>query len=342
MNLITHSKPWISDSDIESVEKVMLSGMIAKGEHVRAFESAVSRYLGTPESVAVGSGTAALVLAMRAMGIGKGDEVILPTYVCISVANAVKAVGAVPVLCDVGICWNMTPEEVEKRITGKTKAIILVHIFGIASDPEPFLGFNIPVIEDCCQAFGASANGRKTGTAGKVGIFSFNAIKCLTTGEGGMATSSDSALISRMKELRSSNAVPSPMTDIQAVLGLSQLSRYDEILSRRAAIAEKYFSGLPKNLTERISGVRRDSMFFRFPLIASEDFEEARRHFESRGIAVRKGVDSLIHRQFGLSDAQFRNATELFNNTISLPIYPALSQEEAGAVLGEAVSYWRR
>jgi len=339
---ITHSKPWIDDSDVRAMRQSMSSGMIAAGDNVREFEEAVAGYYGTAGCVAAGSGTAAIILALKALKIGTGDEVILPTYVCVSVANAVRAVGATPILCDVGKQWNMTPKEVEPHISKKTKAIIVVHIFGIAADTAAFLDFGVPVIEDCCQAFGSLTKGTKTGTVGTFGIFSFNAIKCLTTGEGGMATSIDPALVGRMRELKASNEVASPMSDMQAALGLNQLARYDEILKRRLAIAERYFERLPKRLTARLSEVSKESIFFRFPLIVSEDFEALRRACEERGFAVRKGVDALIHRQFGLPDEAFPNACELFKKTLSLPIYPALKEKELEIVLKETARLWTR
>ncbi len=333
LKIITHSKPWITDADMRAVKEAVSSRMISRGAGVKAFEEAVSGYNGTAGSVAVGSGSAAIILALKALNIGPGDEVILPTYVCVSVANAVKAALAIPVLCDVGEHWNMTPEEVAPHISKKTKALIVVHMFGIAADSEAFLRFGVPVIEDCAQAFGASRGNRKVGTIGTVGIFSFHAIKCLTTGEGGMATSMDPTLIDRMRELRACNAVASPMTDIQAALGSSQLARYGEMLSRRKAIAEKYFKRLPARLTARLSEVGRDSIFFRFPLIVSGDFEARRNACEAAGFAVRKGVDALIHRESGASDKDFPNATKLFEKTLSVPIYPALTDREIGIVL---------
>lgn len=331
--LITHSKPWLNDTDIDAVDSALAGGMIAGGVKVREFEKAVSEYHGTTGSVAVGSGTAAIVLALKALDIGKGDEVILPTYVCISVLHAVKAVGAVPVLCDVGRHWNMTPEEVKPHISKNTKALIVVHIFGIAADTAKFLRFGLPVIEDCCQAFGAVTGGKKAGTVGACGVFSFNAIKCITTGEGGMTTSTDPVLVERMRALKASNSIASPMSDLQAVLGLSQLARYDEMLNRRRAIAQKYFSRLPSRLTARLSEVKEGSIFFRFPLTVSGDFEALRKDCEEKGFAVRKGVDALIHRKFGSADKDFPNASGLFETTLSLPIYPALMEEDVDLIL---------
>lgn len=335
-DLITHSKPWINDDDICAVNEVLSSGMMAGGIKVREFEEAVSKYYDTAGSVAAGSGTAAIVLALKALNIGKGDEVILPTYVCISVANAVKAVGAVPVLCDVGRHWNMTPEEVKPHISGRTRALIVVHIFGIAADTGGFLELGLPVIEDCCQAFGVMTKKRYAGTVGAFGIFSFNAIKCMTTGEGGMVTSADPDLVERARGLKASGDVVSPMSDIQAALGLSQLARYDEMLKRRRTIAQKYFNRLPSRLTSRLRETGQDNIFFRFPLTISGNFETIRESCEEKGFAVRKGVDALIHRKFGLADEAFPNASELFKTTLSLPIYPALGERDIDLILEES------
>lgn len=165
-----------------------------------------------------------MILALKALGVGQTDEVILPTYVCRSVIEAIFTVGARPVLCDIGNEWTITAETVATKVTPRTAAIIVVHIFGIRTDTASLERFDVPIIEDACQAFTAKAieTGRDTG--GSVAVLSFHAIKCLTTGEGEMAVSNDTGLVKRMREFRDGvdsapgNRVASPMTDLQAAL----------------------------------------------------------------------------------------------------------------------------
>jgi UDP-4-amino-4-deoxy-L-arabinose-oxoglutarate aminotransferase len=344
--MIAHSKPWITDSDLRAVDTVLTSGMIAQGKLVREFEVKVAQYLGVADGVAVNSGTAALVLALKALGVGPNCEVIIPTYVCKSVAEAVISAGARPILCDVGDEWNMTVETVALKVTPRTAAIIVVHIYGIPADTYSFKKFGVPIIEDACQAFGASIHGAKVGTIGTIGVFSFHATKCLTTGEGGMAVSNDPDLIERMRVLRDGlnfalgERVASPMTDLQAALGLSQLSRYSEFLSRRKEIADLYFTKLSECHVQLPKAIREKSIFFRFPLRVQGDFDMHRQQFEKLGVHVRRGVDALLHRIMGLDKHLFPVAEKLFAETVSIPIYPALKEKEVETVIEACHTIW--
>jgi perosamine synthetase len=218
---ISHSKPWITEEDQHAVNTVLRSGMIAQGAMATEFENSVSTYLDVKAGVATASGTSALVLGLKALDISRDSEVIVPSYVCQNVLEAVITVGAVPVICDVGRDWVVTIKEIEPLITKHTAAIIAVHIFGLASDVSAIQSFGIPVIEDACQAFGLKVNGVPAGGLGDIGLLSFHATKCLTTAEGGMLVSNNSDLISRAKRLRDGDVpvgvrVPAPFSDVQA------------------------------------------------------------------------------------------------------------------------------
>lgn len=349
--MISHSKPHIIRADLDAVDRVLATGMIAQGQLVEKFEQAVADYLKSAGGVATGSGTASIVLALKALNVRAGDEVILPTYVCKSVAEAVMTIGAVPVLCDVGEQWNMTLETVARKISARTAAIIVVHIFGIPADTYGFREFGLPIIEDCCQAFGARVDGAYAGTIGDVGVFSFHAIKCLTTGEGGMAVTNDSRLLETMRRLRDSTngaaleaRLASPMTDLQAALGLSQLSRYDQFLSRRKELAELYFDELRHSCAVTLpESVRAESIFYRFPVMARDvEFEAARQSFDALGVQVRRGVDRLLHRMIGKGGVDsFPVAERLFHQTVSIPLYPALGEEEMRKVVVACRTIWK-
>ena len=331
--MINHSKPWIHDDDIRSVNLVLYSENIAQGQMVCEFEASVARYNGFRMGAAVSSGTAALVFALKALHVQDGDEVIIPTYVCRNVADAVLHVGALPVFCDVDFCWNMTAELTEKHISPRTKAIVVVHLFGIPIDVRPFVQLGLPVIEDGCQAFGAENNKKKVGMVGDMGIFSFHATKCLTTGEGGMIVTNSEELAGRILDLCGDNSIVAPMSDIQASLGISQLSRYDEFLKRRKKLAHRYFDELPEYLMVRMNNIRNSSIFYRFLLTSDIDFHRVQETFLSHDIAIRRGVDALLHRKYGLSDDAYLNAAQLFDTTISIPIYPSLTDDEQEQVI---------
>jgi UDP-4-amino-4-deoxy-L-arabinose-oxoglutarate aminotransferase len=336
--MITHSKPWIIDADRYAVDTVLAGGLIAQGEHVRELERECARYLSTADAVAVGSGTAALILALRALQLTEGAEIILPTYVCRNVVEAVITVGCSPVLCDVGDTWNVTVELVGRAMSRRTGAIIIVHTFGIPVDTQRFQQFGVPIVDDACQAFGASLGGHMSGTVGEVGVFSFHATKCLTTGEGGLAVSNNRQLVERMRALRDGRVgeaprIASPMSDLEAALGRSQLGRYGEFLNRRRELARVYLDELADCAIDLPWNIRETSIFFRFPIRLKRGFEAFRECLAGQGIQVRRGVDSLLHWTVQQRGRGFANAELLFAETASLPIYPALTMVEQEKII---------
>ena len=337
--IIPHSRPTIDEVDLKAVSEVLRTGMIAEGELVHKFEQEISNYLGIAGGIAISSGSSALFLALLALGASAGKEAILPTYVCSSVLDAVNWAGATPVLCDVGDDWCMNLDTVKPYISEKTVAIIVAHIFGISADVKSIAKLGIPVIEDCAQSLGGQMDGQKLGTFGSVCVCSFHATKLLTTGEGGMVLTKDPRLLDKLRQLKYGEAnvyrlrYKTPMTDIQAALGLSQVQRYDGFLERRREIANTYFvklNGLPIQLPENI---RDRSIFFRFPLRVKGDFEKFRKAFEAYGVHVRRGVDKLLHRQLGLDPTLFPRAELCFKQTVSIPLYPSLSEDDIKRII---------
>lgn len=324
-SIISHSKPTLTSRDKDALLKVLHSKMIARGDRVIEFESKVANYLGLKGGVATSSGTAAFFLSLKALGIGKGDEVVLPTYVCYTVLSAVEKTGAIPVLCDVGNDWLISYDIVKPHLSSKTKAIIAPHIGGVTIDIKPLTDLGIPIIEDLAQAFGAEINGRKAGTFGQIAMCSFKAIKCLTTGEGGMILSNDNSILEKIRSVQ----IFSPMSDIQAALGISQLEQYDSFLRRRQEIADIYFrtfDKFPEICMPLI--LRKRSMFFRFPLIVPLSFDMLKAEFEKKGIAVRQFIDFLLHRILKQPSENFPNAEKHFKETLSIPIYPSLKDDQ--------------
>src|SRR5579862_2405809 len=151
MKEILHSKPWITDDDLQAVEAVLRGGMLAQGGVTARFEQALNEWVGGAGAIGVGSGSAAIVLALEALDVGPSHEVVLPTYVCVSVLEAVITVGAKPVLADVGENWVMTHDDAVPLVTSRTRAIIVPHMYGVFADVPSFRSLGIPVIEDCAQ-----------------------------------------------------------------------------------------------------------------------------------------------------------------------------------------------
>ena len=328
--MIQHSKPWITDADRAAVDHQLSMGMIASLEKTKEFERALASRVGVSGSISTSSGTAALLLCLKALGIGsaKDDEVILPSYVCPTVMQAVLAAGAKPVLCDSGEFWNATEQTIAERFSPRTKAIIAVNIFGISAELASLRKYPYLVIEDHCQSFGLQEP-----IFGAAAFYSFYATKCLTCGEGGAATFLDRDILSRASQLRGDYTVPGALSDLQAALGLSQLSRYDQMLSRRRQIAAAYVGELPKHTTDKVAEVAPHSMYYRFPLWMHGNFETIRCQFAERCITVGRGVSELLHRLIGQSDDDFPNAVAAFNSTVSIPIYPAMTDDDVNKVI---------
>jgi perosamine synthetase len=324
---ISHSSPWITTSDIAFVSAALADGMLAQGAGVKEFEARCAAYLGFSCTHAVASGQVALLRALTAIGLKNGSEVIMPSYVCRAVADAVIEAGATPVFCDVGDDWCVSRETIAPVITHLTAAIVVVHPFGIVADVGPILEFGLPVVEDCCQCFTP-----RVGHLGTVAIFSFHATKCLTTGEGGLVASSDSAFVERYMDCLASYPEASRMSDLQAALGLGQMERYDEMLQWRKDMASQYRDSIPKENCERLSAVWDRSMFYRIPLSTNEGYDIVAPEFIKRGVNVRRGVDRLLHRQAGLPDRHFKTTVELFRTTLSVPFYPALGEGDVRRV----------
>jgi len=338
--MIPHSRPWITASDVRAVARVVRSGALAQGAEVAAFEAEVGGLLGLPAGVAVSSGTAALHLALVGLGIGPGDEVILPSYVCVAPLHAVEYVGATPRLADTDpATYNLDPAEVRRRLTRQTRAIIVPHQFGLPADLDALLELGVPLIEDCAQAIGARYRGRPLGGFGAVSIVSFYATKLLTTGEGGILLSRDRRLLARLRDRREYDERRRPtvrynykLTDFQAALGRSQLRRLPAMLARRTAIADRYrreWRGLPVRLPA--PDARRTHAYHRFVISVPGAARTMARRLSRLGVTARPPVFQPIHMTLKLDG--FPGATHAFRHALSVPLYPALTLREEARVI---------
>ena len=260
--MIKIADPEITSEDIFAVSDILRKGQLSGRSPVcKQFEDAYSEKFSVAQSIAVNSGTSALFLIMKAMGIGKGDEVIVPAYAFMAVANAVSHTGATPVFAEVdNKTFNINPEEVKRKITSTTKAIIAVHTYGLPCDMEALLALGVPVIEDAAEAHGAYYFNRPVGSIGIAGAFSFFANKTITTGEGGMVTTSDEKLANEVRKLKDQYngevrykhekiGFGMSLGAMQCALGLSQLKRLDSLVERKKKMAFYYTSKL-KDLVE--------------------------------------------------------------------------------------------
>lgn len=262
------SEPLLSGKELDYVSDCIKSGWVSSlGHYIQDFESQFARFCGSEYGIAVSNGTAALHLALVSLGIGPRDEVILPSLTFIATANAVRYTGASPVFADSEKeTWNIDPQDISRRITRRTRAIIPVHIYGHPVDMDPIVALaekhHLYIIEDAAEAHGARYKGRRVGSIGNVGTFSFYGNKIITTGEGGLLTTSDGDLDERARCLRDHAMSPEKrywhpevgynyrMTNIQAALGVAQMERVEEFIERKRWIARTY-----NHLLEDVPGI---------------------------------------------------------------------------------------
>ena len=332
--IIPHSRPTIDQEDIRAVAEVLASGMIAQGEKVREFENAIAGFVGMKYGVAVSSGTSALHLALLGLGVGPGDEVIMPSYVCSSPYLATVHAGAVPKIVDISLeDLNVSAATAKKQLTSRTKAIIVPHMFGTPAELDELSELGVPLIEDCAQSLGAEYRGRRVGCFGELSVFSFYATKMITTGEGGMVLTNNKKFYDRMVDSRDYDRKPlTPvkynykMTDFQAALGLNQLNKLDDFIERRRRIASVYnerFSGSDVELPSAPS--HKGPVFFRY-VIMLQEMAVVQNRARKSGIMCEKPVYMPLHKYLPIFECS--NSDRVFDHALSIPLYPSLSEKE--------------
>jgi perosamine synthetase len=338
--LIPHSRPTVDRRDIRAVSDVLRSAHLAQGEQVRRFEEAVASFLGRRGGVATSSGTSALHLALLVLGVGAGDEVLVPSYSCVALLHAVQYVGAVARPVDIDPeTYNLCPRAARRYLTRKTRAVIVPHMFGMPADLEEIVSWGVPVVEDCAQTLGATYRGRQAGAWGVLTVCSFYATKVLTTGEGGMLLSDSDTLLRRARDLRDYDGRATlrvrfnyKMTDMQAALGRSQLRRLHGFLDRRRSLATRYTAAL-RSLPVRLPQVPPDRthMFYRY-VIGVQDAVALMRRMHERGIECKPPVSGVLHRFLGQDGCPAAEAAS--RTAVSIPLYPSLSDADADVVAG--------
>jgi dTDP-4-amino-4,6-dideoxygalactose transaminase len=335
--IIPHSKPFLGAEEAQAVADVIAGGHIAEGPVTAAYESELAARLGCVHGVAVSSGTAALQLALAALGVGAQDEVIVPSFVCTALYHAVAAVGAAPVPADIDpLTLNLDPEDVSGRITARTRAVVLAHMFGRASDPEPFLALGVPLIEDCAQSLGATVGGRPAGSFGHAAVVSSYATKVIATGEGGLVATPHPALAERVREIKAYDGRPIDrprynfkLTDVQAALGRVQLRRLDAFIRQRREIARRYRSaiGPPLGATDDPGA----HIFHRYVIDGGSGAETLIRAAGRHGVRCARPVPAPLHRLRGRTG--YPGAEDAWHRAVSVPIYPALTDDEVQHVI---------
>ena len=347
LKYIPHSRPTLGQEEVDAVAAVIASGNIAEGEVVHRFEDTFAKKIGVGQAVAVNSGTAALHLTLLAMDIGAGDEVIFPGYVCAALLQAVQYVGASPVIAEIDpATFNIDPDDVQKRITARTKAVIVPHMFGLAADLDKLLELNVPVIEDCAQAVGATYHQKPLGTYGVAAIFSFYATKVLATGEGGMVLSKSTGIIERIRDLKTYDEKKADtarynykMTDIQAALGEVQLRRLGSFIEQRRKIARKYFNEL-RSLDIKLPIDMDEHIYFRYVVGLNSDCDALIHDLSRKGIGCARPVFLPIHRHLNLDG--YACTDKVWQTSLSIPIYPSLEKSVIEQLITEFIEVYEK
>jgi perosamine synthetase len=350
------SRPDITDLERKIVMEVLSTPSLSLGPRLLEFEKKMADYLGVKHAIAVNSGTSGLHLIVRALDIRDGDEVITTPFSFVASSNCLLFERATPVFVDIDpITMNLDVEQIEEKITKKTKAILPVHVFGHPANMDRLLQisqkYDLPIIEDACEAIGAEYKGKKAGTMGKAGVFAFYPNKQITTGEGGIIVTNDDELARLCRSMRNQGRGENNawlaherlgfnyrMDELSAALGIAQLERIDEILKKREAVAKRYheyFKNIKGVTIPYVSPEIKMSWFvyvIRFEGDINRD--TVMRKLQEKGIGCRPyfspiHLQPFYRKQFGFKPGDFPVTEKISQETLAIPFFNNLSDEHA-------------
>ncbi len=353
--MIPIARPDLGQEEIDAVAEVIRSGIVAQGPRVKALEAAWAEYCGVRHAVAMANGTLALMATFDCLGIGPGDEVITVAHTFAATANAILSTGAMPVFVDIEPdTYLIDAKRIEAAITPRTRAIVPVHLFGLVADMDMIRAIadrhGLEVVEDACQAHGATFRGRRAGSFGH-GTFSLYATKNMTTGEGGFVTTDDDGLADRLRLHRNQGmraryefetlGYNYRMTDINAAIGLVQLAKLDRNTARRQAVAATYdraFADLPIRTPVVPDG--RTHVYHQYTIDVGPARDRIIEAIRSAGVGADIYYPIPVHRQPYIQErglhADLPVTDRAAAQTIALPMYPSLTTEDQATVV-EAV-----
>jgi len=336
--------PDVGEEELAEIAAVLAGGQLTMGARVVEFEELLARAAGTEHAAAVSSGTAALHVAVLALDIGPGDEVLVPAYTFPATANVVALAGATPVLVDVDpVTMNIDSADAARRVTPRTRAVLAVHLFGRPARLEELP--DLPVLEDAAGALGASRGGRPCGSLGALACFSFHPRKIVTTGEGGAVTTDDAGIDERVRSLRHHGWSPSAryddmpapaynyrLSDVLCALGIPQLRRLDELLAARERVAAGYaerLAGLDVTLPSADPGDRHGLQAY---VVQVDGRDQVMAGLRAEGIQCQIGTYAL-HRLGAYRDqGDFPGADAAFERALALPLHGRLTDADLDRV----------
>lgn len=335
---------------LECLETTWISSL---GVFIERFEGSFQAATGCGHAVSVSNGTVALHLAHHCLGLGPGDEVIVPTFTYIASVNTIAQTGARPVFVECRAQdWLIDVAAVERAITPRTKAIVPVHLYGAVCDMRELCALarrhGIAVVEDCAEALGSRLDGQHVGTFGDIGTFSFFGNKTVTTGEGGMVVTGDAALASRLRRVKGQGQSPQQrywhielgfnyrMTNICAAIGLAQMERLDAILARKHAIAAQYrraLADVPVSFQQPLPGVTGSDWLVSLLLPEGTDSEAVMQRMRAMGVETRPVFRCAHQMPMYAAGESFPVSEAIARRGISLPSYPGLSDDDVNRVV---------
>lgn len=342
-------QPSLNGKEKQYVNQCLDSSWISsRGEFISRFESAFSEYIGAQYSTTVSNGTVALHLALEALEIGAGDEVIVPTLTYIASVNTILQTGAKAVYVDsLHSTWNVDVEDIKRKITPKTKAVMVVHLYGLSCDMDAIVSlcreYQLLLIEDCAEAFGSLYKGQHVGTFGDAATFSFFGNKTITTGEGGMVVCKDANVFEKACHLKSQGVSKNKeywhdvlaynyrMTNICAAIGLAQLEQADSIIAKKRQVADWYretLIGLPLSMHEEQRGTRHSFWMCSLLLDSHEHRQPLRDFLKENGVETRPLFPPAHTMPHCFSSECFYNAEDISARGINLPSYPDLTESD--------------
>ncbi len=362
--MIPIARPQIGEEEKMAVLEVMESGMLAAGRKVREFEEAFASLIGMEYAVATSSGTTALMALMNCLGLRPGDRILVPDFTFVATANSVLSAGAEPVFCDIEAdSFNMCPDEARKALQADPaiRGILLVHLYGLPCAMDEFLDlaeeYGVLLLEDAAQAHGALYRGRAVGSFGQASIFSFYPTKNITTGEGGMVLTKDPDLAEKVR-LHINHGAPRRyhhevlgynyrMTDIAAAIGLEQLKKLPDFNGKRqenASIYQEELKGIPGLTLPRID-VDCEHVFHQYTIRTRErDDLAAYLQAEKIGTGIHYPIplhQQPLFRERTNENQSFPQSQKASKEVLSLPVHPALSEEELAYVVDMVKKYYQ-
>jgi perosamine synthetase len=333
--MVPHNRPSYDSQEINATRATIKSRYIAQGQKVLELEDSIAKNINKKYGVAVSSGTAALTVALKVLGISAGDEVLIPTYTCAALWHAVKAVNGIPILTDIEpIYYNMSPEEIQRKASPRTKAIIFPHMFGQPGRIREILDLGIPVIEDIAQAYGATIDNQPVGAFGHITVISFYTTKVIGGGEGGMVLTDNQSLAEQMKDMREYDEKEDlnprfnlKMSDLHAAIALEQLKKFPDFLTKRQSICQSYIPFINPFIKIPVSDRNHKPNLYRclavHPKKSADEIIQLGQDFE---ITLRKPIFRPLHHYLHLRD--FPVAEEAWHRHFSIPLFPDMDEGE--------------